>query len=300
MSILPNYLALAGLTLTNLFWASNAIVARLANSDIAPFTLSFGRWLFALLILLPFCAKDLWQQRQLIRQQWDIVLVLGFLAIATYNTILYLAAHSTTAINITLVSSSLPIITIAASSLLLAYRPTNWQLFGLTLSLIGVLIIISQGDLLSLLALQGNSGDIMILGIACCWALYSVLLRKYPLNIKASTLLTILIAAGMPVIMALAILEWSIAPQAGLQIKDFPVYLYLAVFPSILAYLFWGFGVKTLGPAIASMSCYSMPLFAAVMSIILLDETFAVYHLSGGAMIFIGLYFGSVFRQLKK
>ena len=300
MNASSKYLALAGLLLTNLFWAGNAVVARLYNDDISPFTLSFGRWILAFLILLPFCRKDLWQQRRLIRKRWQTIFVLGFLGVTTYNTILYLAAHSTTAINITLVSSSLPIVTMAISSLLLAYRPARWQLLGLTLSLIGVLVIISHGDLPSLLFLEGNSGDVMIFGIACCWALYSVLLRKYPVDMNAITLLATIIAAGLPMLLMLAVVEWLLVPQAGLSINDLPVYLYVAIFPSILAYLFWGFGLKTLGPAIASLSCYSMPLFAAMLSITFLDETLAIYHLFGSALIFVGLYFGSVFRQLRK
>lgn len=300
MTISPKYLAIGGLFLTNLFWAGNAIVARLSNDSVGPFTLNFGRWSLALLILLPFCGKDLWRQRKIICQKWPIILVLGLLAITTYNTFLYLAAHSTTAINITLVGCTLPVMTMVASSFLLASRPTRWQLLGLSIALSGVVVIVSKGNLSVLFSLEDNSGDIMIFGISCCWALYSVLIRKYPLELKATTLLTTLIIAGMPILLMLATLEWLLVPSAGLRIRDFPVYLYLAIFPSILSLLFWGYGVKILGPAIASISSYSMPLFAAILSIILLNESLALYHLFGSVMIFIGLYFGSIFQQLSK
>ena len=122
MQLSTKTLALLGLTMTNLFWASNAVLARFVVEDIPPFTLAFGRWLLAFFLLLPFTYRDIYENSAEVRRCWAVIIVLGLLGITIYNSILYLAAHSTTAVNITLVSSILPLVTLAASALMLKQK----------------------------------------------------------------------------------------------------------------------------------------------------------------------------------
>ena len=290
-------LALLGLAATNLFWAGNAVLARFASDDIPPFTLVFARWALALLILLPFALSYLKGTWPKIRRHWSVVLMLGFLGIATYNTVLYLAASSTTAVNITLMSSTLPLITLLISWLMLNEKPKVWQLFGIAASLLGITVIISHGDVTQLLSLQFNMGDLLIVGIAFCWSLYSVILRKYPIDIHPIALLAILIMAGLPFIFVLFIIEIYLLPPFTVGLSSSLVILYVAIFPSIFAYLFWGYGIKQWGPNVAASSCYLMPLFTALLAIPLLGEVLHSYHLIGGLLILIGLYFGTLFKQ---
>lgn len=299
MSLLSsNYsLAILGLILTNLFWSSNAVLARFIVEDIPPFTLVFVRWLLALLILLPFTWRDIVSNFGEVRRCWQVIIVLGVFGVSIYNSGLYLAAHSTTAINMTLVSSTLPLVTIAASSLLLGIIPTRWQLLGIIASFTGVMFIITQGKLSQLLSVNLNQGDLLVLVITCCWALYSVILKKYPVHLKPTSLLTILIAVGLPPLFGLFLLEQSLANTPLLQMRHAPIYLYAAIFPSILAYLFWGYSVIIAGPNIASLSCYLIPLFTVVMAVPLLKESLHSYHLIGAALMLVGLYFGSLFKS---
>lgn len=290
-------LALTGLALTNLFWAGNAVVARFVVDDIPPLTLAFGRWLIAFIVLLPFALPHLKGQWSYIRSQWLVILILGFIGVTVYNTVLYIAAHSTAAVNITLVSSTLPLITLLASWLLLSHRPTHWQLLGIVISLCGVLTIISSGNIEQLLTLAFNHGDVMIFGIACCWSIYSVLLRKYPLSLHPIALLFVLMAAGLPFLLVLYLFELSVVPAFSLSQQSWVLITYTALFPSVCAYLFWGFGVKEVGPNIAALSCYLMPLFTAMLAVPLLGETLYWYHYLGGVLILCGLYFGSVFKR---
>ncbi|EGG94354.1 hypothetical protein IMCC1989_59 [gamma proteobacterium IMCC1989] len=295
----PKTFAFLGLAATNLFWAGNAVLARFASDGVPPFTLAFSRWALALLILLPFAApylKGTWPE---VRRQWPVVIVLGFLGITIYNTVLYLAAHSTTAVNITLMSSNLPLITLLISWLMLNEKPRGWQLFGIMSSLLGITVIISNGDLSQLLSLQFNIGDLLILGIAFCWSLYSVILRKYPINIHPVALLTVLIAVGLPFTFVLFFIELRMLPPFSISKSGSLIILYVAIFPSIFAYLFWGYGIKQLGPNIAALSCYLMPLFTALLAIPLLGESLHTYHLIGGAFVLIGLYFGTLFKRQK-
>lgn len=299
MPLSSKTLALIGLALTNLFWASNAVLARFASDEIPPFTLSFGRWLVAFLLLLPFAIPHLKGKWHDISSQWLVIVVLGVLGVTIYNTVLYLAAHSTQAVNITLVSSTLPLITLLASWLMMGSRPSNWQLLGITASLLGIVIIISQGSLVQLLTLAFNRGDLLIFGIACCWSIYSVILRKYPISLHPIALLAVLMAAGLPFLFVLYRIEISVLPAFTMTIDHGAIIFYAALFPSIFAYLLWGYGVKQVGPNIASLSCYLMPLFTVMLAVPLLGESLYRYHLIGGLLILAGLYFGSLFRQGK-
>ncbi len=292
-------LALLGLILTNLFWAGDAIIARFVTADIPPLTLACGRWFFAFLFILPFSWPHLKGNLPVIRQRWLVIFLLGTMGIAIYNAVFYLAAHSSTAVNITLVASTLPLVALLISWILLAIRPTNWQLLGIAISLIGVLIIISQGDFKQFLSLHFNEGDILVFGLALLWSLYSVLLRKYPIKLNAVALITVLIAAGLPLVFVLFVVEWLVLPSISLRIDVIPAFLYVAIFPSILAYIFWNHGVKVLGPNITALSTYLMPLFTAILAVTILKEAIYFYHFIGGALILVGLYFGSIFKMRK-
>jgi drug/metabolite transporter (DMT)-like permease len=289
----PKTLALLGLAATNLFWAGNAVIARFFSNEIPPFTLSFYRWAFALLILLPFAIpylKGTWPE---VRRQWAVILVLGLLGISIFNTVLYLAAQSTTAVNLTLTGSSLPLVTLLFSWLILSDKPKGRQLFGVATSFIGIMVIISDGKFSQLLSLQFNMGDLLMLGAACCWSLYSVILRKHPVHIHPVALLSILMITGIPFISILFAIELYVLPTFTIDQSGWLAIVYTAIFPSILAYLFWGYGVKQLGPSVAALSYYLLPLFTAALAIPLLGEALYPYHMIGGLLILIGLYFGT-------
>lgn len=292
--------ALVGLMLTNLFWASNAVIARWITDAIPPLNLAFYRWLLAALILLPFALPLLKKHYSDIRKNIPNLLLLGIMSIPTYNTVLYIAAHSTTAINIALVSSSLPLIALLFAWSLLGSRPTIAQCLGIVVSLLGVIIIITQLQPGYLFSLSLNRGDILIFGLACLWSLYSVLLKKYQIKLPTILLLWLLIVIGLPILLVLAFLESSSTNMLVFDTQTISVFIYTALFPSVLAYIFWNRGVAIVGPNIAAMSCYLMPLFAALIAIPLLGEKIYAYHILGGLLILIGLYFGSLYDYKKK
>ncbi len=293
------HLALIGLLLTNLFWAANAVVARYVVDDIPPFSLAFGRWLLAFLILMPFALPHMRAALPVIKARWQVILVLGILGIAVYNTVLYLAAHATTAINITLVGSTMPLITLVVSYLMLNIKPTFYQWLGIGISLLGIVIIVTSGDFQALLSLSFNKGDILMLLIACVWSVYSVILRKYPIDLPATVLLFVVLAAGMPLLIVLAIYENTLLSSSAVYFDNVPIFIFIAIFPSLLSYGFWAYGVKHLGPNIAAVSCYLMPVMAACLAVPLLGEALYSHHIIGGVLILLGLYLSTLFKQGK-
>ena len=288
--------AIAGLLLATLCWSGNALVARAVAGEIPPFALSFWRWSLALALLLPFVAKPLWLHRAELRHAGWRLLVLAGLGIAAYNSLLYGAAQTTAAINITLVNTCLPLMTFIGAGLLLGEWPQRRAWLGMAVAAGGLLVLISKGSWRSFSELAFNPGDLIMLLAVADWALYSLLLRRwagYLIPIPPLALLGVLMLLGVPLILPFYLYELAAGARFTLNPENLAAISYTAVFASLLAYLAWNHAIRVLGAAKAALSNYLMPVFTAVFGWLLLGEGLQSYHWIGAALIFIGLMLGS-------
>ncbi len=289
-------LAILGLLLATLCWSGNALVARAFTGEIPPFALSFWRWSLALALLLPFVVVPLWRHRAALQAAGWRLLVLGGLGIAGYNSMLYSAAQSTVAINITLVNTCLPLMTFIGAGLLLGEWPQRRAWWGMGLAVIGLLVLITQASWATLVTLSFNRGDLIMLLAVADWALYSLLLRRwaaYLLPIPALALLGALMLLGLPLILPFYLFELSQGARFAVTPSTLGAIGYTAVFASLLAYLAWNHGVRVVGAAKASLSNYLMPVFTALLGWWLLGEGLQAFHWLGGGLIFAGLLLGT-------
>ncbi len=276
------------LVLPPLFWAGNTVLARGIADIIPPVAMSFWRWTIALLILLPFTWKQTLNDWPEIKKHWKIISLLGLFGIASFNTLLYTAAHSTTAINIALTQSVMPVIIVSISFVLFRDRITRIQIFAIILCTLGAGYIVIHGDWHRLLQLEFVIGDLIMLLAVSLYALYSVLLRKRP-DIKPMSFLTTTFAVG--VVLLLPLYLWERQTAAPLELTQ-PVILsllYVSVCPSILAYLFWNQGIHEIGANQAGLYINLIPLFASLLAVLFLDERFQSYHFVGIILITSGL-----------
>lgn len=283
--------AAAGLLLACLCWAGNALVARAVADSIPPMSLAFGRWSLALALLLPFVGRTLWQRRAALRRAgWRLWVVSG-LGIASYNSLLYHAAHSTSAINITLLNTCLPLATFLGAGLLLGEWPARRAWLGMALAACGLLLLIGRGELATFLTLDFYRGDLIMLLAVVVWALYSLLMRLWAprLELPALPLLGAMILYGLLLMLPFYLLELALVGGFTPTPETLGAIAYTALFASLLAYLAWNHGLKVLGAARASLFSYLMPVFAALLAWLLLGEGLAFYHWLGGALIFAGL-----------
>jgi len=278
------------LVLTTLFWSGNFVLGRAVHTVFTPFTLSFWRWAVALLILLPFVWTSLRQQGSLLRRHWPVLLLLSVLGVVNFNTCVYIGLHTTTATNAVIMLSITPVLIVALSFLLLRQTVTGWQALGIALSLSGVLVIVGRGDVGSLLGWQVNSGDLWILAAVFSWALYSVCLRwrpaeLEPLNFQAATMI-------IGVVILMPLYGWDLAQDRVFTLNTAAVVsiLYLALFPSILAYIFWNRAVAELGANRTGQFLHLMPAFGAVLAMIFLGERLYAFHAAGIALIALGIW----------
>ena len=284
-------LAWAGLALASLFWAGNSLVARAFVAQIPPFSLAFWRWSAALLILLPLVGPSLWRERETLRRAGWRLWLAALLAISLYNCLLYSAAQTTAAINISLVSTCLPLATFIGAGLLLGQWPSRRAWLGLLLAMAGLLWLIGRGDWAVLGGLSFAQGDLLMLLATLDWALYSLLLRRWQayFQLPPLTLLGALVLLGTLMLAPLYAYDLWRGARFAASPANLLAILYTALCASVLAYHLWNLGVRELGASRAAMSNYLMPVFTALLGWWLLGEGLQTYHWAGGALILSGL-----------
>lgn len=282
------------LTLPPLMWAGNAVVGRLAVGMVPPVTLNLLRWTLAFLILLPLGWRALREPRALLRRAGYLNLI-GLLGVGLYNALQYLALHTTTPLNVTLIASSMPVWMLLVGVLVYGERPQARQYLGAALSLAGVLLVIARGDLAALAQVSFVTGDLLVLIAIFSWAFYSWLLARPPAHMRGEArpdwnwaeFLLVQIAFGLLWSGLSTGLEWGIAHPEPIRWTPgvIAVLAYVAVGPSLVAFRCWGAGVAAVGPATASFFNNLTPVFAALLSAALLGEAPRLYH--GLAFVFI-------------
>jgi len=274
-----------------LFWAGNFVVGRAVADQHAPLTLSFYRWLLALLILSPFIIKPIWKQRRVIQKNILNITVLAILSISAFNSIAYIALQYTSATNATLLNSFIPIFILLISGLFFKESISKKQVLGVFVSLLGVIAIITRLDFGVIAQFKVNIGDLWMIAATLVWALYSVLLKYLrPKELSPLPFLGIMLIIG--VIALIPVMIINPFNEATMQWNDkmMKALAYIAIFPSIISYLSWNYGIQKLGAAVGGQYIHLMPLFGALMAVLFLGESIRLYHLVGGVCIALGLW----------
>jgi drug/metabolite transporter (DMT)-like permease len=281
------------LTLTPFFWACNWIMGRAFAAEVPPLAMTFYRWFFALILLAPFALPRLRRAWPIIRANARILLLLGLIGVGTHNALAYIGLNYTTATNGVILNSFIPVMVISFSWLFLHERLTAIQFVGVATSLFGVLTILSGGSLTTLAGLRLNVGDLLVILSMAMWSTYTILLRWRPGGLDTVLFLFVLAVVG-----DLAVLPFYLAETHWLRPMiwtwtAFVAIAGVALFSSVLAYLFWNDGVEQLGASVAGLFVHLMPVFGVLLAWLLLGERLAPFHFVGIAFILTGIYMTS-------
>jgi drug/metabolite transporter (DMT)-like permease len=277
------------LTLTPLFWACNWIVGRGLAADIPPMAMTFLRWFFALLILAPFAWPHLRRDWPIVRRHWRTLVFLGAIGVGTHNALAYLGLNYTTATNGVILNSFIPVMIVALSRVFLRERLTPLQLAGVGVSLAGVLTILSGGSLAALAAFRLNQGDLLVILSMAMWSVYTICLRWRPPGLHLLTFLFVLACVGDLAVLPLFLGELAWGRHMQLTATNLGALVSVALFSSVLAYIFWNRGVELVGANVAGLFVHLMPVFGVVLAWLFLDERLAPFHLAGIALILAGI-----------
>lgn len=280
------------LSITALCWAGNAIVGRLAAGHIPPVTLSFLRWSLAFLLILPLAWKQLRQDWPAIRARPGIMIALSLTGIGAFNTLQYWSLEYTQALNTLLLQSSGPLIVAVWSMLLLRVHLTLAQAIGVVLSLAGVLLILTRGNPAALASITFNRGDLIFLLAMAIFGLYSVLSFKRP-QIHGLSMVAFTFGCGAASLIPLLIWELHARPVMTFDVRNLLSLLYVAIFPSTIAYLCFNRGVLLIGANRAAPFLHVVPVFGSIMAFVFLGEQPQIFHVIGFALVLAGVFVAS-------
>jgi len=285
------------LTLTPLFWAGNWIVGRGLSADIPPMAMTFFRWLFALLILAPFALPHVKRDWPIVRANWKTMLVLGAIGVGTHNGLAYLGLNYTTATNGVILNSFIPVMIVTLSWLFLRERMSSMQILGVGISLAGVFAILAQGSLATVAAFRWNVGDLCVILSMALWAVYTILLRFRPAGLHALSFLFVVAAVGDLCVAPLWLAEMAFGRHLLWTWTNVAALFSVALFSSVLAYIFWNRGVEAVGANVAGLFVHLMPVFGVILAWLFLDERMLAFHLAGIALILTGIWLTTHFRR---
>ncbi|MGC1917880.1 MAG: DMT family transporter [Pseudolabrys sp.] len=286
------------LALAALFWSGNHIVGRAIGGEVPPIGISTVRWLLPTVALGFFAYPHIRRDWPVIRAHWGILLWLGIVGGALFTAGQYIGLQYTTALNVSVLNSLVPVLIILTGGIIFRDRVTTYQFGGILMSSVGVLVIIARGQLSNLQHLQFNWGDIIILFNMMVFAVYAAYLRKRP---PMHWLSFIFVFGALSTLATLPFMIWEMA--AGITFK--PTWLtvfaivYVSIFPSVLAFAAWNRGVQLIGANRSGPFVHLVPIYTAILGSALLGEHLSAFHVFGFALIITGVWIAAHFAFSK-
>jgi len=276
------------LAITALIWGGNAVAGKLAVDHISPFLLTSLRWVVACALLLPFGWPYVKKDWPIIQKHLGYLFIMGFVGFTFFNNLLYLALTYTTAINAAIEQASMPILVFALNYILFRTRVTAYQIIGFMITLVGVVVTVMRGNVFDFFNLVFNRGDIIMLCATAAYGIYSVYL-KYKPDLHVISFLSVLSVSALIISFPFTAYEYMTSTANWPDTKGWGVVLYAALFPSIVAQLLWVIGLGKIGSNRGGLFINLVPIFGALLAVLILGETFQTYHAIGMVLVLGGI-----------
>lgn len=276
-----------------LIWSGNMTINQLTVGAIAPSSIAFLRWLLALLVLTPFLLPAAWRHRQTIRREWAKLAILGLLGMGLWQGLAYVAAETTSATNMGILAAMVPLLTVLLSALILREAPSLGGTVGGLVALFGVLVLLGRGDPLSLLELEVALGDLLMVVAATCYALYGVMLKRWPLDLPPWVLLYAQVVFAVLFLLP----PYLMGPMTPVDGHNVWLILYAGIPASIVTTYLWMRAIRQIGASQASIFINLMPLLSALIAMAYLGERIALFHLVGGVLVLAGVLMAQTLTQ---
>lgn len=275
-----------------ILWAMNAVVNKLSTGVIEPETISFYRWVVALIVLSPFCIRGSIQHWDKIKTHLGKLCFLGFLGMALYQCLAYYAAYTISATMIGIFVSLIPLLTIILSLIILKTPITRGLVIGSVLSFFGIAWLISSGNPAVLLEVGVGKGELMMFVAALAYALYGVLTMKWKIPLSNWQALYWQVIFGVIILIPL----FMLATNRAITLENVGLILFAGIPASVIAPFLWLQGVARLGANKTSLFMNLSPLFTALISVLVLHESLETYHFVGGGLSLVGVMIAQRFR----
>jgi drug/metabolite transporter (DMT)-like permease len=282
------------LILANLFWSGNLVVGQVAMASMTPLDLTFWRWALAavpLLVLAGFVERPDWSA---VLRRWPVLLLLSVLGMTGYTLLLYSALEHTSALNASLIGAANPALILVLAVVLLGDRPRPLSWFGIALGLVGVLLVLTEGDPRRLLGFGVNAGELLMLAAITTWAFYTIIAGR--LNLPVITATAIQVAMAVMLLAPVALASGVRLPATAAEGWSVA---FIALFPSLGAYVLWNLALKTTTAANAGNYLNLIVVFTAVITL-LLGNPITIPQILGGILVISGVLLTGLRRPTDK
>ncbi len=283
-----------------IIWSGNFIVARELNDSVQPISLAFWRWVVAVIALLPFAIKPFLTEWNVLKKHLPYLSVTALLGVALFNTLIYFAAHTTTALNMSLIAITFPVFIIVFSRIFFRELITVNKWAGILLVVAGVVTLVTKGVFVKLLNLSFAIGDLWMLIAAIVFAIYSILLKHKPKNLSIWSLQLSTFMLGL--IFLFPFYLWEFSGSLPIVIETGTVFsiLYLGLFAALAAFVLWNKAVIEVGPTKAGMIYYMLPIFSGILAYFVLGEAITMMHIFSAILIISGILIANYERKSKR
>jgi drug/metabolite transporter (DMT)-like permease len=282
-------LAYLCLTCTALCWAGNTIFGRSAVGEISPMLLVALRWGVTVTLLAVFAHRAIRRDAAVLRDHWRFVAVMGALGFTSFNAVYYVAAHSTTAVNMGIIQGAMPMFVFFFAFVVYRTPVAMLQIAGAIATMSGVAIVASAGSLERLAAFAFAWGDVLIVVACVLYSGYTVALRNRP-RVSAIAMFAALAGAAFVVSLPLVAAEAALGTLSWPTPKGWLIVVLVAIFPSVIAQTCFIKGVELIGPGRAGVFVNLVPVFASVFAVVILDEAFQGYHMTALLLVLGGIW----------
>jgi drug/metabolite transporter (DMT)-like permease len=289
-----NFKAYFMLILCAFFWSGNFIIGKFATLyEVPPLTLNFLRWLIVWIILIPFTFRDILKNIKAIKKNFYPLLLMSITSISVFNSVVYYSLNFTQVLNGALMISIIPMLIILISFIFKTEKINFSQIFGLILSIVGVVTIVTRLDFTKIINLDLNKGDLWLLVAMLSWAIYSIMLRTHKTELKYLSFMSVIISMGLIFLFPQFLFEFFNHQVIRFNIPVFLITTYVVLFAGLGSYILWNKAVVIVGPNKAGIFLHLMPVFSSFMAIFLLNEKLMNFHIIGAIIIIIGIYLSS-------
>jgi drug/metabolite transporter (DMT)-like permease len=287
---LPRSPMMAGglLVVAAALWSGNHVLARAVSASVPIWSLNVVRWLIVAALMALVAAPKLRDDWPEMRRHAVVLGLLGILGGGLFGALQFVGVRYTGALTLSVLNSVAPAFIALASFLIFRDAISPLQGVGISISLMGVLVIVAKLDPATLLSMSFNPGDLIIAFNMGVWAVYSACLRLRPPIAATSFLFSLAVWAAITALPG-AVLEFVDGEYLKADAMTLATLAYSSVLSSAIAYIFWGSGVETLGVNRAGAFLHLVPVFGAVLAMTLLGEQLGLHHVAGIVLILAGV-----------
>lgn len=276
--------------MASLIWSGNFIVSRYAIHLAGPISLAFFRWTVATLTILPFAYKNFKNEIHIFKQNKTYFFLMGLIGFAIYNTLIYTSGHYTTAINMALIGSIIHPIVATVLAAIVVHEKLHWKnVSGIILGIIGILLLVSKGDMSNIMQFKFATGDLWMVAAGCCFGTYNVYVKKMPTGISSNSFLLCLFGIGAIILLPFSLYEMIFIQPVKVTGTFLSIILYIGIGNSTIAYFLWNSAISKLGVGKTALFGTLIPLLSSIEAVFVLNETFTVFQAISGLIILSGI-----------